>query len=334
MADNEPSAVSKYREPVEHCILWRGRWFGLDLINVLTVGTVVIPSLVVAIVIVLTWGVWIDGIDLAMLILGAYLGGLGVTLGYHRLFTHSSFQAKPWLKRTLGILASMNVQGPLLFWCSCHRAHHQNSDREGDPHSPHLSGKGIWSAIKGFIHAHFGWIVFAGHYKYNAKRVRDLYEDPDVRFVDDYYLLWVFLGLAIPAVIGGLWDRSVEGAIQGFFWGGLGRVVLTHHITWSINSVGHLFGTRPFETHDESRNNLFLAVLSHGEGWHNNHHAFPQSARHGLEHGQIDSSYGIIRLMEKLGWVWKVRTVSDAQMEQKRRKGDATVEEEVAVPRG
>ncbi len=317
---SETDLVSRYREPVEHCVLWRGRLLGLDLINVLTVGTVLIPTLVVALVVILTWGVWIGWLDLVMLIGGAWFGGLGVTLGYHRLFTHGAFEAKPWLKVALGILASVNVQGPLLFWCSCHRAHHQHSDREGDPHSPHLSGGGWFSALRGFLHAHFGWIVFAGHYRYDAKRVRDLYRDPAVRFVDDYYLLWVALGLVIPAVIGGLASRSWDGAVQGFFWGGLARIVLTHHITWSINSFGHLFGDRPFETRDYSRNHWLLALVSQGEGWHNNHHAFPQSARHGLERGQPDLSYQIIRWMERRGWVWHVKTVSDRQMAQKRRQ--------------
>jgi len=318
-----PSAsdpVAKYREPVEHCILWKGRFLGLDLINILTLGTVLIPSLVVLTVIITAWGVWINWTSLLLLIGGAWFGGLGVTLGYHRLFTHQSFETKPWLKRLLGILASMNVQGPVLFWCSCHRKHHQYSDRDGDPHSPHLHGSGWLNAVRGFINAHFGWIIFAGRYRYDAKTVRDLYRDPAVRFVDDYYLLWIALGLLIPAAIGGLIDRSWEGVILGFFWGGIARIALTHHITWSINSFGHLFGRQPFETRDKSRNNWFLALVAQGEGWHNNHHAFPQSARHGIEPGQHDLSYTIIRGMERLGWVWNVRTVSQDQMEQKRRQ--------------
>ena len=220
----------------------------------------------------------------------------------------------------LGILASINVQGPLLFWCSCHRAHHQHSDRDGDPHSPHLSGSGKWNKFRGMIHAHFGWIVFAGNYGYNARRVRDLYNDPVVRRVDDLYLLWVFLGLAIPALLGWLWTGTPEGAVLGFFWGGLVRVAFTHHVTWSVNSFGHKFGSKPFQTNDESRNNYLLALVGMGEGWHNNHHAFPQSARHGIDRGQTDMSFSAIKVMEKLGWIWNVRDVNEHQKANKRKR--------------
>jgi stearoyl-CoA desaturase (Delta-9 desaturase) len=316
---DEPTRASleRFGEPIEHCVLWKGRSLGLDLINVLTLGTVLVPTLVVICVVFVGWQVWVRPIDLCMLIAGLVLGGFGITLGYHRLFTHSSFRAKPAVKALLGILGSMCMQGPILFWCSCHRAHHQYTDREGDPHSPHLSGDTWLGKLRGFIHAHFGWIVFSGTYRYNAARVDDLYRDPVVRWVDDRYLLWVSLGLVIPGVIGGVCSGAIEGAIMGFVWAGLARVALTQHLTWSVNSFGHMFGTKPFETHDESRNNLLLAVLGFGDGWHNNHHAFPQSARHGLRKGETDVSFDVIRIFEKLGWAWDIRQVSKKQIKQK-----------------
>lgn len=319
MGNNAQTDLNQFGEPVEHVILWKGRRLGLDLINVLTLGTVLVPTLVLIILVVLGWGVWVRPIDLVMLLTGLLLCGFGITVGYHRLFTHGSFRAKPWIAGSLGILGAMGMQGPILFWCSCHRAHHQHSDREGDPHSPHLSGDTLGGKLRGLIHAHFGWIVFSGSYRYNAARVQDLYRDPVIRWVDDRYLLWVFLGLVLPAVIGGAWSGSVGGAIQGFVWGGLARVALMQHLTWSINSLGHMFGSRPFETSDESCNNWFLAMLGLGEGWHNNHHAFPQSARHGIRKNEPDLSYSLIRLLEKLGWVREVRDVSEKQIQQKLR---------------
>ncbi|MDF3057670.1 MAG: acyl-CoA desaturase [Rariglobus sp.] len=320
MDDLPPPGLQKFGEPVESVVLWRGRRFGLDLINVLTLGTVLVPTFVIVILVIVGWQVWVRPIDLLMLGTGLLLGGFGITVGYHRLFTHSSFRTKPVVKGTLGILGAVCMQGPILFWCSCHRAHHQHSDRDGDPHSPHLSGDTWIGKLRGFMHAHFGWIVFSGSYRYNASRVHDLYRDPVVRWVDDRYLLWVFLGLAVPALLGGLWSGTIEGAIQGFVWAGLGRVVLMQHMTWAINSFGHLFGSKPFETNDESRNNRLLALLGLGEGWHNNHHAFPQSARHGIRKGEPDLSFDLIRFLEKLGWVWDVRQVTEKQIEQKLRK--------------
>lgn len=304
-------------EPVETVPLWGGKHLGLDLINILTVGTTLIPTSVVILVAIFCWNTLIGPFEVALLAVSLFVTGFGVTLGYHRYFTHNSFQTSSWFKRLLGIFASINMQGPLLFWCSCHREHHKHSDREGDPHSPHLHGEGPLAAIKGFLHAHFGWIAFAGGYKYKASAVRDLYADEDVRFVDHYYLLWVFLGLALPALAGGLYHQSIEGAVMGFFWGGVVRIALSHHFTWSINSFGHLFGDKPFVTGDESRNNFFLAIISMGEGWHNNHHAFPQSARHGLHWWQFDTSYVVLRILEKLGIVWNVRLVSEEQMKKK-----------------
>jgi len=321
MAALSEKTLNKFGEPVEHVVVWEGRRSGLDLINLLTLGTVLVPTFVLLCVIIGSWGVWVRPIDLVMMAIGALFGGFGITVGYHRLFTHTSFRTKPWVKIVLGILGGITMQGPILFWCSCHRAHHQHSDREGDPHSPHLHGNSFWGKVRGLIHAHFGWIAFSGSYRYNAKRVRDLYEDPVIRWLDDRYLLWVFLGLALPALIGWLWSGTVEGAVLGFIWGGLARVAFMQHTTWSVNSFGHMFGSKPFETNDESRNNRFLAILGLGEGWHNNHHAFPQSARHGIQPNQPDLSFTLIRALAKFGCAWDLRDVSEKQMEQKLKAG-------------
>lgn len=312
------SSKDRYMEPVERFPVWGGKVIGLDLINILTLGTVLIPSAGLLFLMVAYWNSGVGWFEVGLFLGSTYLAGLGVTLGYHRFFTHGCFQTSSWFKRTLGIMAAINVQGPLLFWCACHRSHHQHSDREGDPHSPHLSGGGFLGWLKGFMHAHFGWIIVKGNYRYNPKVVRDLYQDSDVRFVDHYYFLWIFLGLAVPAFLGGLYHMSWQGAVMGLFWGGLARVALVHHLTWSVNSFGHIFGERPFDTKDESRNNFFLALLSMGDGWHNNHHAFPQSAKHGLAWWQIDGTYALILGLEKLGLIWNVRRISPEVIASKR----------------
>jgi stearoyl-CoA desaturase (delta-9 desaturase) len=303
--------VDRYMEPVERFPVWSGKHLGLDLINVLTLGTVLVPTAGLVLLAVLYWGQGVGWFELGLFVVTGYLAGIGVTLGYHRYFTHGSFETHPFMVRLLGVLAAVNMQGPILFWCASHRAHHQHSDREGDPHSPHLSGDGIWGWLKGFFHAHLGWIVVTGNYRYNPRLVRDLHQNPDVRWVDHYYFLWIFLGLAVPALLGGLYHGSWQGAVIGLFWGGLARIAFIHHLTWSVNSFGHIFGDKPFRTHDESRNSFFLALISLGDGWHNNHHAFPRSARHGLYGWQVDFTYVLIQLMERMGLVWNVRRVDE-----------------------
>jgi stearoyl-CoA desaturase (delta-9 desaturase) len=200
-----------------------------------------------------------------------------------------------------------------------HRKHHQNSDDEGDPHSPHSEGEGFFGMLRGLWHAHVGW-VFQPDAPDLDRYVGDLKKDNVVRKVSNLFSLWVVLGLLIPTVLGGLISMSWTGALLGFIWGGLARVFLVHHVTWSINSVCHLWGSRDFESHDESRNNVIFGILGLGEGWHNNHHAFPTSARHGLKWWQFDFSYLFIRGMEMLGLATKVRVPARQQIEAKRRK--------------
>ncbi len=241
------------------------------------------------------------------LLLGMYVvTGLGVTVGFHRLFVHRSFETVRPVKILLAVLGSMTVQGPLLAWAATHRRHHQHSDGSEDPHSPHHFGGGVRGVIAGLWHAHIGWL-FIGDPPNVNRYVRDLYEDRALRAVSRFFGAWVVLGLLIPTVIGGLLIGTWTGALLGFLWGGLVRIFVGHHLTWSINSVCHIWGSQTYNSHDESRNNVICGYLAMGEGWHNNHLAFPNSARLGLSWWQFDLSYLVIRVLELTGLAWSVR---------------------------
>ena len=252
------------------------------------------------------WGRGITWLELILFVAMYVITAGGITIGYHRLFTHSSFETPRFIRAIFAIAGSMAVQGPLLTWVAVHRKHHQHSDHDEDPHSPHAHGGGIIGMLKGMWHAHVGWI-FEPKPQGLARYVKDLIDDRVVLVVDKLFPLWVALGLAVPAVIGGLITMTWTGALLGFIWGGLVRVFMVHHVTWSINSVCHVWGTRPFKSHDHSRNNFLFGVVGLGEGWHNNHHAFPTSARHGLRWWQIDMSYWVIRTLELCRLAWKVK---------------------------
>jgi len=255
---------------------------------------------------VLVWGRGFDWLNLGLLI-GMYVAsGLGVTVGYHRLFAHRAFATSRIVHATLAMLGPMAVEGPLLRWVAFHRSHHQHSDRNHDPHSPHTHGAGFRNMMRGFWQAHAGW--FFQRYPHRLEvYVADLRADRFLRILSLLFPLWVVLGLAIPTVLAGLITRSWSGAFLGLLWGGLVRICLVQHLTWSINSVCHIWGYRPFKNRDHSRNNLIFGVLAFGEGWHNNHHAFPSSARHGLRWWELDVSYLIIWAMSRLGLAWNVR---------------------------
>ena len=278
----------------------------LRLINL---AAVVIPFAGLVAAIVLLWGIAFDWIHLVILG-GMYLAtAVGITVGYHRLFTHRSFKTSRPVTAVLAALGSMAVEGPVLQWVATHRRHHQHSDQDDDPHSPHLYGTKLWGTIRGLWHAHVGYL-FGPHPSGMARYIGDLRKDKLIRRMSKLFPLWVFVGLLIPAVLGGVLTLSWTGVLLGFIWGGLVRVFLVHHVTWSINSVCHLWGTQPFNTHDHSRNNVIFGVLGFGEGWHNNHHAFPNSARHGLRWWQLDLSYMIIWAMSKVGLAQDVRVPS------------------------
>ncbi|CAN5745264.1 hypothetical protein BH11PLA1_BH11PLA1_07190 [soil metagenome] len=277
---------------------------------------ILVPLLGLIVAIVLLWGVAFNWMYLALL-MGMYLvTGLGITVGFHRYFTHRSFKGPKWVTALLGITGSAAMQGPVLEWVAVHRRHHECSDEEHDPHSPHTHGGGIAGAIGGAIHAHFGWLLSKKNSSY-MRYVVDLQKDPVIRFIDKTFLVWVALGLVVPAAIAGLATMSWTGALLGMLWGGLVRIWMVHHITWSVNSVCHIWGTRPYESGDHSRNNVIVGVLALGEGWHNNHHAFPASARHGLQWWQFDLSWICVWAMSKVGMAKEIRIPSEAKMKAK-----------------
>lgn len=237
----------------------------------------------------------------AMLAAGYLLTAFGITAGYHRLLSHRAYalpQKVRWLVLMLGSLA---LQGSLFNWAAMHRRHHRYSDRAGDPHSPvHGQAPGIVGLARGFIHAHMGWYLEPESSLWKSQYIPDLVSDPQLRQLDRLFPLFAFLTFAIPAAIGALAKRSALGALDGLFWGGIIRVVLVHHTTATVNSVCHLWGTQPYRSRDNSRNNFVMAVLMLGDGWHNNHHAFPASAFHGLQWWQIDMTGWVISLMEMM----------------------------------
>ena len=236
---------------------------------------------------------------------------LGITVGFHRLLTHRSFKTSPALRGIFAGLGSAAIEGPVISWVADHRKHHAFADEEGDPHSPHVGhGDGIWGQFKGFFHAHVGWL-FIHTQRGNKKRFApDLIEDPVVSFVDRTFIYWALASLAVPFFLGWLIGGTIGAALTGLLWGGAVRVFVLHHVTYSINSLCHMFGKRDFETTDESRNLAWLALPSMGEAWHNSHHAFPTSAVHGLRRTQIDPSAAVIWTLEKLGLVWDVVRVT------------------------
>jgi stearoyl-CoA desaturase (delta-9 desaturase) len=271
-----------------------------------TLTAVVVPFIALLAAPLLLWGWGFGWVDFGLL-LGMYLlTALGITVGFHRLFTHKSFETNCVVRFILATLGSMAAQGSVLKWAAIHRRHHQHSDSPDDPHSPHQRGRGLWGLIHGFWHAHLGW-VFRPDPADLDRYVKDLRQYASLRVASAMFPLWIVLGLLIPALLGGLLTGHWSGVLLGFVWGGLVRVFLVHHVTWSVNSICHLWGSRPYPEKDHSRNNLVFGVLALGEGWHNNHHAFPTSARHGLRWWQIDISYYFIRLLALLGLAWKVR---------------------------
>ena len=272
---------------------------------------VIVPFLGILSAPFLLWGWGFGWVDFGLLVGMYLLTALGVTVGFHRLFTHRSFETNCIVRFVLGALGSMAIEGSVLKWVALHRRHHQHSDTPDDPHSPHHGGRGLWGFLRGFLHAHLGW-AFKPNPVNLDRYVKDLQQLLSVRLTNALFPLWIFLGLAIPAILGGILTASWAGVLLGFVWGGLMRVFLVHHVTWSVNSVCHLWGRQPYPEKDQSRNNFVLGVLAMGEGWHNNHHAFPTSARHGLRWWQLDISYYVIRLLGLLGLAWRIRLPSSA----------------------
>jgi stearoyl-CoA desaturase (delta-9 desaturase) len=267
----------------------------------------------------LAWGGSLHWQDLLVLAIVYSLSGAGITVGYHRLFTHRSFKTSRLLRMLFAVLGSMAVEGSVVEWVATHRRHHDFSDKPGDPHSPHAEYAPGWrGALGGLIHAHVGW-MFRGKDMANPGRyARDLMADRDLRFISRTFPLWVLVGLALPFGLGTLLTGSIVGGLTGLLWGGAVRIFLLHHATFSINSLCHFFGRSPFGTGDESRNLGWLAPITFGEAWHNNHHAFPTSARHGLGRWQLDPGAWLIAALERCHLAWDVVRISPERQRAKR----------------
>jgi stearoyl-CoA desaturase (delta-9 desaturase) len=284
---------------------------------------VVVPFLALAAVIPAVWGWGLSWLDVGLAVGFYYLTLLGITVGYHRHFTHGSFKANRPLRLALAAIGGMAVQGPVVQWVADHRRHHAFSDREGDPHSPWRYGTTPSALLKGMFHAHLGWLF--DRRQTNAERYApDLLKDGGLRVTSRLFILWAFLSFMLPPLIGGLVTSSWTGAWTAFFWASLVRVALLHHVTWSINSVCHVVGNRPFASRDRATNFWPLALLSGGESWHNLHHADPTCARHGVLRGQIDISARIIWVFEKLRWARDVKWPDPVRLAAKRQPAVAS----------
>ena len=266
----------------------------------------------------LAWGGALHWQDLLVLAIAYAVTGLGITVGYHRLFTHRSFKTTRAVRVVLAVLGSMAVEGSVIEWVATHRKHHSFSDRPGDPHSPHADQPPGWRGVlRGLVHAHVGW-MFRGKDMANPMRyAKDLLADRDLRFISRTFPLWVVAGLAFPFGLGVALTGSLAGGLTALLWGGLVRIFLLHHATFSINSLCHFFGRSPFRTGDHSRNLAWLAPLTFGESWHNNHHAFPTSARHGLGRAQPDPGAWFIAALERAHLAWAVVRITPERQRSK-----------------
>ncbi|MFI6705427.1 acyl-CoA desaturase [Nonomuraea sp. NPDC050478] len=282
---------------------------------------VLVPFAALAAAIPVAWGWGLSWTDVAIAVIAYVLTGLGVTVGFHRYLTHGAFKARRWLRIGLAVAGSLAVQGSVIQWVADHRRHHAFADRDGDPHSPWRYGRSVRGLAKGLVFAHVGWMF--GRDVTNRKRfAKDLLADGDMVRVDRLFGPLVAVSLLLPSAVGLLATGTWRGAVTAFFWGSLVRLALLHHVTWSINSVCHVFGERPLRTRagDRAANFWPLAILSFGESWHNGHHADPTCARHGVLPGQIDISARLIRWLERLGWAGDVRWPTPARLAARRRE--------------
>ncbi|MEM7625578.1 MAG: acyl-CoA desaturase [Planctomycetota bacterium] len=294
-------------EPHDH-VKWTERW--------LTLAFVIVPAVVVGFAIASLWGVGVGWLHLTLMLGMGAATILGVSVGYHRLFAHRAFKTRGFVRVGLAIIGAMAAEGTVSRFVANHRRHHSHSDREGDPHSPHIhEGAGAWGAVKGFWHAHLGWFTDRQRQHPSEEKYAPEFCVPSgVRTVDRTNAWWVVLGLLIPTAIAGLWYQSWWSAGLGFLWGGIVRIFLVHHITWSINSVCHLWGSRPYKSGDHARNNFIMGFIGMGEGWHNNHHAFPNSSRCGLKWWQFDAGWCVIWTLKTLGLAWDVRVPHEKRL--------------------
>jgi stearoyl-CoA desaturase (Delta-9 desaturase) len=282
------------------------------------IATGIVTALPFIALFVVGWQLWNDALrwsDLVVFAICYVATGFGVTVGFHRHLTHRAFKCKRWVRGTLAILGSAAIEGPVISWVADHRKHHAFSDQEGDPHSPHVDhGGGFSGALRGLFHAHVGWLFIHTHRGNKERYAPDLIKDPLIRWIDRTFVLWVAVGLLVPFALGYAIGGTLSAALTGMLWGGAVRMLVVHHVTYSINSLCHFFGRQAFDTGDESRNLAWLAPFTFGEAWHNNHHAFPTSYEHGMRWWQLDPSRGVIRLLELTGLAWDViRITPDRQ---------------------
>jgi stearoyl-CoA desaturase (delta-9 desaturase) len=271
----------------------------------------VLPFVGLGIAIWQTWQHDLSWSDVIVFVIVYVFTGLGVTVGFHRLLTHRSFKTSPFIRGLLAALGSAAIEGPVISWVADHRKHHAYSDRDGDPHSPHVGfGPGLRGALSGLFHAHVGWLFIHTQRGARERYAPDLLGDPVIEWINRTFLMWAAIGLAIPFGLGVAIGHTLKSGLTGLLWGGLVRMLVVHHVTYSINSLCHSFGRRPFATDDESRNLAWLSPFTFGEAWHNNHHAFPTSAIHGLRRWQFDPSAYVILALERAGLVWDVVKVS------------------------
>jgi stearoyl-CoA desaturase (Delta-9 desaturase) len=278
---------------------------------------IAVPFLAVVAAVPVAWGGWLGWHDVIIALVMYAISGHGITVGFHRHFTHRSFKPNRGVKVGLAVAGSMAIEGPVIQWVADHRKHHKFSDRDGDPHSPWRYGNSVPALVKGLVYAHIGWL-FDPEQTPPRRYAPDLLKDNDIVRISRQFPMWVAVSLLIPPIAGGLWTMSWHGALTAFFWASLVRVAMLHHVTWSINSICHTVGNRPFNSRDKSGNVWWLAIPSMGESWHNLHHADPTCARHGVLRGQIDTSARIIWLFEKLGWIYDVRWPVKERLDAKR----------------
>jgi stearoyl-CoA desaturase (delta-9 desaturase) len=286
--------------------------------QVLLAVFVLAPFVALAVAVPLAWGWALSWRDVVIAVVAYVVTGLGVTVGFHRYFTHGSFKAVRPLRIALALAGTLSIEGPIIQWVADHRRHHKYADKVGDPHSPWRFGSDWKALTKGLVYAHVGW-MFAAERTSPTRFAPDLIADRDIARVSRAFPWLAGVSLLAPAVVGGLWGMSWQGAVTGFLWGSLVRMALLHHVTWSINSICHTFGKEPFEARDRSRNVAWLAILSFGESWHNLHHADPTCARHGVLRGQLDPSARVIWMLEKARLAYDVRW-PDAQRLAARRR--------------
>ncbi|CAN5571723.1 fatty acid desaturase [soil metagenome] len=278
---------------------------------------VALPFVAFALGVALLWDKAVSWTDLGIMAVMYLPTAFGITIGYHRLFTHRAFEAKPWVKYTFAILGSMAVQGSVIDWVADHRKHHAFTDQEGDPHSPHGHGEGFKGAISGLWYAHMGWLVETQGQATKRKFAPDLLDDPTMKKINNSFIPLTLLGLAIPFALGLIITGTLVGGLTAMLWGGFVRVFFVHRVTWSINSICHFYGRRRFETDDFSTNVFWLAIPSLGESWHHNHHAFPRAAQQGLRWYEFDISAAVIGLLERMGLAWDVVRITPERQQQR-----------------